>query len=548
VTSFRVGFTVPDGRPVDIEARHLGITGMTQASGKTTALEAFMDRADETAIAFRTSRGELGFHGVKRIGPYFRERTDWRFVEGLISAHLMEKAKFYRGDLIRLTRGTHGLSEVHANIRKALAAARAGSFQEKIYTELNEYITEIRDALESVRFDPAPNLTPGRLSVMDLEALTPAVQQLVIAATVDWLMEGHLTVPVIVVLPEARDFIPEDRRTPAKLALENLIRKGARVSRYLWLDSQALTGLDMDVCRSIGTWFFGCQQLDLEIRRVGKMVPGRKLKPDDVRGLALGQFLLVQGEDVKRVYVQPAWLPEAYAHDVATGKTGYAEPQIVRFKTNREEKDVDAKERKEYDERLKRVEHDLGVAIKSAQDWKAKYEAEHARAEANARTAAANAVDRIKATPKPGPVTGVSDLEPGAMRTVLHTAEGLSMSLPDPANNREHIDLRVTRDTPSLKVHERVVTVEAQQDTHRGKLALLIADGFFATPRKQADVAGELKTRGWGDYKGGNSRVVLYKNLQEMTGFGFFRYDGSNYEITHDAAERIEVVREKVLT
>ena len=78
---------------------------------------------------------------------------------------------------------------------------------------------------------------------MDLEALTPAVQQLVIAATVDWLMEGHLTVPVIVVLPEARDFIPKDRRTPAKLALENLIRKGARVSRYLWLDSQALTGL-----------------------------------------------------------------------------------------------------------------------------------------------------------------------------------------------------------------------------------------------------------------------------------------------------------------
>ena len=55
---------------------------------------------------------------------------------------------------------------------------------------------------------------------------------------------------------------------------------------------------------------------------MGKMVPGRKVKADDVRGLALGQFLLVQGEDVRKVYVQPAWLPEACAYDVAIGKTG----------------------------------------------------------------------------------------------------------------------------------------------------------------------------------------------------------------------------------
>ena len=282
MTSIRVGFEVPTGREVRIEPHHVGVTGLTQRSGKTTLLEALMDRANETAIAFRTSRGEIGFRGAKRIAPYFRPRTDWRFVEGLISAHLMEKAKFYRADLIRLTRGTKTLADVHANVKAALAKARPGSWPEKILTELNEYLTEIREALDQVPFATAPNLTPMALSVMDLEGLKPAIQQLVIAATVDWLMEGHLTVPVVVVLPEARDFIPEDRRTPAKLALEDLIRKGARVQRYLWLDSQALTGLDMDVCRSIGTWFFGRQTLDIECR-VARMIPGKRVKPDDVR-------------------------------------------------------------------------------------------------------------------------------------------------------------------------------------------------------------------------------------------------------------------------
>ena len=90
------------------------------------------------------------------------------------------------------------------------------------------------------------------------------------------------------------------------------------------------------------------------------------------------------------------------------------------------------------------------------------------------------------------------------------------------------------------------MTVEAQQDTPRGKLALLIADGFFDTPRKQAGVAGEFKARGWGAYSGGNSRVVLYKNLQEMTGYGFFRYDGSNYAVVPEAKKRVRVVEERV--
>ena len=47
MTSFRVGFSVPEGEEVRIDARHLGITGLTQESGKTTALEAIRAAMDK---------------------------------------------------------------------------------------------------------------------------------------------------------------------------------------------------------------------------------------------------------------------------------------------------------------------------------------------------------------------------------------------------------------------------------------------------------------------------------------------------------------------
>jgi uncharacterized coiled-coil protein SlyX len=542
VTGIRVGFEVPGGAEVRISPRHLGVTGLTQESGKTTLLEALMERANETALAFRTSRGELGFHGAKRIAPYFRERSDWRFVEGLISAHLMEKARFYRGDLMRLTRGTHGLNEVHANIKTALGRARPGSFQEKIYTELSEYLTEIRDALGSVRFDTVPNLTPMALSVMDLEDLSPAVQQLVIAATVDWLMEGHLTVPVIVVLPEARDFIPEDRRTPAKLALESLIRKGARVDRYLWLDSQALTGLDMDVCRSIGTWFFGRQTLDLEIRRVGKMVPGRKLRPDDVRGLGLGQFLMVQGEEVRRVYVQPVWLDDVHAQRVAQGTDAAGEMARL-FKPKHKERNMDEKERKEYEERIAKLEGWGREQAKVIARLEGQLKREHDRAEA-----AETRVKTLKGVPGYGAVTGVSDLDPATLALAV-----ASIPAPDPAGQGPHIglsgecervDLHVARETPNLTVHVREVRVDADGETSDGRLARLIADGFFDAPANSNRMRSEFRARGWGSWIGGAGHTNAIRLMRKFTEWGFLREDDGTFQVVPEARERIRAVKE----
>ena len=315
---FHVGFEIGTGEPVDAELHHLAIFGLTQKSGKTTALEAFIHRidGDSKVLVLRTGRGEIGFEGARRIPFFFRERTDWQFVEGMISAHLQEKAKFYRGDIMRACRGANSLEDVRKHVLAALEKSREGSFVEKIYTELDQYLSEILPQLHAVHFSSELKLSKGP-QVMDLESVRPSLQQLIISATLDNVMQSHRN--VIVVLPEARDFIPEDRRTPAKMSIENLIRKGAKLGNYLWCDSQSLTGLDLDVMRSVGIWMFGRQNLDREMERSAKAVPNGRARASDIQSLKLGQFFLVQGEEVKKVYVQPAWLPDKEARTVAMG-------------------------------------------------------------------------------------------------------------------------------------------------------------------------------------------------------------------------------------
>lgn len=193
---------------------------------------------------------------------------------------------------------------------------------------------------------------------MDLEEVSPALQQLIIAASVDRIMEKQRN--VIIVLPEARDFIPEDRKTPVKLSIENLIRKGAKLGNYLWLDSQSLTGLDMDVMRNIGTWLFGRQDLDLEAERSAKMIPRQEVKHQDIESLGIGQFYFRQGDTIKKVYVQPGWASDTFAINVAKGafapdyaeKRGLEEKKKHEHSTEIDEMDLKLKEENERLTRL----------------------------------------------------------------------------------------------------------------------------------------------------------------------------------------------------
>ena len=120
---FHVGYEIATGRAIEAELHHLAIFGLTQKSGKTTSLEAFINRIDGefSVLVFRTGRGEIGFSKAARIPFYFRERTDWRFVEGIISAHLLEKNKILRANIMKACQGSRTLGEVWNKVRDRLS-------------------------------------------------------------------------------------------------------------------------------------------------------------------------------------------------------------------------------------------------------------------------------------------------------------------------------------------------------------------------------------------------------------------------------------------
>src|SRR5271170_6745173 len=116
--TIKLGYEVGTGKTIHIPVAHTLICGVTQKSGKTTALQALVDRSENRyAVAFITKRAESAFHDARKIQPYFTENSDWQFVESLLEATMRQKMKFERAWIIRVTKGTHSLEEVQRNIQ-----------------------------------------------------------------------------------------------------------------------------------------------------------------------------------------------------------------------------------------------------------------------------------------------------------------------------------------------------------------------------------------------------------------------------------------------
>lgn len=114
-----LGFEVGSGKAVRVPFAHTVVCGQTQASGKTTTLEAMLSRTGNPlrpALAFLTKRAESAFVGAHSIPPYFRDRADWQFVESILEAMMRERMKYQREWIIRVCQGAKSLEQVAANV------------------------------------------------------------------------------------------------------------------------------------------------------------------------------------------------------------------------------------------------------------------------------------------------------------------------------------------------------------------------------------------------------------------------------------------------
>jgi hypothetical protein len=511
-TDVHLGFAVGTGEPVAVPIQHLAVTGQTQLSGKTTTLEALVARSGWRAIAFITKRHEATFDRAHVVTPYFRERADWQFVSAVLEATMRERMRFERSWIMRASKGAKTLADVQHNVRRAML--KATGLSADVYMVLDHYLDIVIPQIDQLTYASTLTLLPG-LNVMDLSAYTTELQALVIRSVIEWVYEhGH---DVLVIIPEAWEFIPQNRGSPVLLACEQLIRKGAAGHNFVWLDSQDIAGVNKNVLRSVGVWILGVQREANEVKRALAHIPGRKPKVDDVMQLERGQFFACFARTVVKVYVQPAWMDTPSAIDIAMGRARIKErapPTRATWPIKPAEEDaVDQKEAtalRVENESLKARVLELEREIKEMR-----------------RTRLPSVVQGGYTAPEggekpPAPSTG-SGVRPSATINgvdldALYEAIKLK-ALNDP---RDAEVLAILRRVPEIEMRIERVKVEIDSKSVKGRIVKLLAEGFYDEGATNSSTRGALKRTG-PDANNANIANIL-ADLQKD---GFLTLEGS---------------------
>jgi len=319
-----LGFEVGTGERIEILPSHLIVTGLTAKAGKTTTLESLIVRSKRRAICFKTKVGERSFLSGTVIPPYFKDRSDWQFVEGLLEATIKEKLRsFDRAKIIQLTKkaGNNSLLDFKKQVDARLLE-KINGFEKDILTNLQAYLEIVLPKLLSIKFSNSLELVDG-LNIIDLERFSrdSEVQSLIIRSVLEEVL--YKFKDVIIVIPESWKFIPQDRGNPCKLMVEEFIRQGATNGNFIWIDSQDMSGVDKTPLKQISEWILGLQSEINEVKHTLNEIPlpkAQKPKAEDIMTLGTGMFYLATRERTVKVYVLPFWLDEEKGRKVAMGQ------------------------------------------------------------------------------------------------------------------------------------------------------------------------------------------------------------------------------------
>jgi hypothetical protein len=410
--------------------------------------------------------------------------------------------RFERSWIMRVSKGAHSLVEVNRNVEKALETARG--LNENVYLTLHEYLSIVLPQIEKLEYTKRLELAAG-INVIDLAGYTTELQALVIRSVLEWIYEHEQE--TIVIIPEAWEFIPQQRGSPVKLACEQLIRKGAASKNYVWLDSQDIAGVSKDVLRQVSVWILGVQREAHEIKRTLAHIPvsSPKPAPDQIMTLGKGEFFVNFGREMYRVYVQPAWLSDADAHSIAIGKLPIEVADISR-------QGAMVSHVRQLAEQVAGEEEDV---------YQEKYEAEKVRADGlekevsqlKREIAALRQEHKLATGPAEAAISsnGPVDLESiyKYIRVRLRSEPAL---------------LKLAMEVPQIEVSYERPTLEVDHKTLRGRLANLIAQGFFDEARTGSAAHSELTRRGFS-----TATPNVYKELDRLAEMGFVTKEANGY-------------------
>jgi len=580
--SIPLGFEVGTGARVSIPLGHTIVLGQTQLSGKTTTLQAMTERSGVCAIAFITKRGEKSFRGAREIPPYFTETSVmqpyWKYVLSLLESTQEVKLGFReRGWIMDLCRESEVSSKSEdkkgnkttqrhkwkkpKTLRDVLDNAQVGLDHTKgmsrmICLQLVEYLQMAVPEIESAQLSSTIHLQPG-INVMDLSKLSMNVQSLVLRSVVEWVYTTRRR--TVVIIPEAWKFLPEGRSTPVSFPVEELIRQGAALQNFVWIDLQDLRGIKKLLLRSIQVWLFGVQREKNEVANTLKSMPTPEHKPSasEMMQLVIGQFIAAYGNELKRVYVWPAGMEETHAQAIALG---HEDPKswkrIARALDEQEEDRSGGAQHTESDSSDQGTAKDGdagmddGISPTPEEEtmWKEKYEALCAElidalgapvdspstfipeAVRQLRGAHDAMAEQIRASEAAGETVlrGSSEALQSAPKNGTHDLDKIYRYIVERAAEDPFLLVRLSHGRPEMEVLKKRRTIEMSDESTDGRIALLIHEKFFDTPQDSGTVTKEFKRRAWFEQKTSNAAVL--KPLAKIAEMGFLTRDGNFYQ------------------
>lgn len=595
-----LGFEVGTAEKVYLTPAHTVVTGMTQLSGKTTCLEALVQRGDITAVAFLTKRGESGFQNQREIQPYFKEQKrgaliDWQYVEAILEATMGEKMKFERSWIIDMCQGkaarrrddisippAHSLQEVYVNIQTAQASPATRGLDLSVYTNLAAYFDIILPEIAKYRFADKLTLEKG-FNVLNLVGMANEMQQLIIESVLSYIM-AHLK-NVVVVLPEAHKFIPQGSKTPVKNTALRFIKEGAVLGNLLWIDTQETTSVDKAILKQCSNWIMGYQQEKNEVANVRENV-GKVIKEEQITSLKLGHFMALIQQRLFHVYVLPAGISESMGKEVAMGRE---RPQLVKdiLEANRKKEAlmreaVESAVDKVELEKLRRERDELKSAVNSMKEstdnairqMKNQLESLHGDVVLDLKKKLDNAENKMRGLKEENDKLREKSEQKDVDRKTLEELESKNKSLqkqlegfdafktsfvkvfgsfqtmgnqsPAQAQISESAEVSLTHVVPKMEVTvvRQLKKIEVDTSQTRGQVFYLYAMGKLnGFPFSVTELGKRLEAEGWSRSAPPN----LKSYLEDMVRWGFLEYAAAGYRKDYRVRMPVDEAKQKGL-
>jgi len=336
MNEIKLGYAIDSANEIKIKSGHMVITGVSNLSGKTTALESFLKSSGNKAVVFSTKIGEKSFLNCNKIRPLLKEKNDWQTVQNLIESTMNEKiGKSERSILITLCKETKGKTLLEfKSIVDSRLKEKISTFEKRMLINLQAYLEIIVPKIHKLKFSESLDLKNG-INVINLERFDDEIQNLIISNVLDEVLNYHDGVTIVI--PEAWKFLPQNSNTSCKKSAERFIRQSATNENYLWIDSQSLTGVDKNILKQMPNWILGYQSEKNEVRRTIDQIPlPKEQKPheDQIMMLGKGMFIYASRDITSKIYAQPFWLDDDTAIKIATGKISINDLDVNKIQRN----------------------------------------------------------------------------------------------------------------------------------------------------------------------------------------------------------------------